>query len=200
MRFPIYACNKIDYAACQPDVKIEAFRENVSERNLRILEKSERGESHGSLAQRFQLSRSRIDAIVHKFEEEKRRADRGHRLLEDIRQANDLDRPWLATELIDAIVPLPVTRNYLKQHFTEQRIAHLSLRTLIEMAIPEADGSVPGTPCLLLKVTGVGKKGFWSVVNRLTSLDLGARFKQEWEQRLIRLRRDWKISGKFPYA
>ena len=56
------------------------------------------------------------------------------------------------------------------------------------------------TGCLLLKVTGVGKKGFWSVVNHLTSLDLGARFNQKWEQRLIRLRRDWKISGKFPYA
>jgi hypothetical protein len=78
--FPIYANKQSDYPACQPDVKIEAFREDVRKRNLRILEGSQRGESHGSLAKQFHLTRSRIDAIVHEFEEEKRRADRSHRL------------------------------------------------------------------------------------------------------------------------
>ncbi len=174
----------------------------VRKRNLRILERSRRGESHKDLAQQFNLTRSRIDVIVHEFEEEQELTDRSTRLLEAIRQANDVDRPWPAEDLIDAIRPLPVTRTRLKEYFAQQNTTHLSLRTLMEMAIPTAHGPdlAPVLPRLLFDVRGVGKKGFWSVVNRLTSLDLGVQFKQEWERRLTRLRRDWKIEGKFPYS
>ena len=56
--------------------------------------------------------------------------------------------------------------------------------------------SLYSTP--LLKVYGVGRKGFWSLVNRLTNLDLGGQFNEEWKRRLVILRREWKITGEFP--
>ena len=180
----------------------ERYREYVRKRNLQILERSRRGESHRNLAQRFNLSRSRIDVIVHEFEAQQKLTERSSRLLEAIRQADDLDQPWPVGDLIDVIRTLPMTRSCLKKHFVEQLTSHLSLRALMEMVIPTAQGPdpAPALPHLLLGVYGVGKKGFWSVVNRLTGLDLGAQFKQEWGKRLDLLQCDWKIEGKFPYS
>lgn len=182
LRFPIYEGTRREYLAGRTAMmSIEKFREYVRTRNLKILERSRRGDSRKTLAQRFALSRCSIDAILHRFEAEQRLSDRSNRLLEAIRQADDLDRLWPVEDLIDAIRPLPMTRSYLKKHFAEQRISDLSLRALMEMAIPMAPGPEPAPALrrLLLEVYGVGKKGFWSVVNRLTSLDLGAQFKRE---------------------
>ena len=71
-----------------------------------------------------------------------------------------------------------------------------------EMIISDALGveglSLYSTP--LLKVHGVGKQGFWSLVNRLTHLDLGGQFNEEWKRRLVILRREWRIVGEFPYT
>ena len=71
----------------------------------------------------------------------------------------------------------------------------------MDMAIPEEDRTRGEGFCPpLLKVRYVGKIGFWSVANRLTSLDLGRRFSNEWERRLVRLREEWTITGRFPYS
>ncbi len=116
--------------------------------------------------------------------------ERSDQLLAAIRQANDLNRAWPVDDLIDLIQPLPMTRAYLKKHFAEQHTTELSLQGLIEMAIPlpEQADKAAFCRCPLLKVYGVGKKGFWSVVNQLTELDLGDSFNREWKQRLPMLR------------
>jgi hypothetical protein len=47
----------------------------------------------------------------------------------------------------------------------------------------------------LLKVRGVGKKGFSSVVNGLTGMDLGNRCSQEWQKRLVKVKQEHGIKG-----
>jgi hypothetical protein len=42
----------------------------------------------------------------------------------------------------------------------------------------------------LLRVKGVGKKGFWSVVNGLTEMDLGRRCNEEWQKRLAKIKQE----------
>ena len=37
----------------------------------------------------------------------------------------------------------------------------------------------------LLRVCGIGKKGFWSVVNGLTDMDMGNRCNEEWRKKLL---------------
>ena len=180
----------------------DKFKAHVQRRNLEILERSQRGEKHGKIAERYNLSRSRIDLIIQEFADEEQWQRRCDVLLASIRQADDLNRNWPVDDLVEALALLPMTRSFLKKHFEEQHITELSLKDLMEMAISNAfDTSDPSRPWMpLLAVHGVGKKGFWSVVNRLTNLDLGGQFNEEWKRRLVILRREWKIVGKFPYT
>ena len=52
----------------------------------------------------------------------------------------------------------------------------------------------------LHRVRGVGKKGFWSVVNGLTGMNLGSRYNQEWQWRLIKVRQEHGVTGATPFS
>jgi len=89
-----------------------------------------------------------------------------------------------------------MTRTVLLRHFEECGTDTVSFRTLMNWAMPEPDspdGRSGLTP--LLKIRGVGKKGFWSVVTQITALDFGDRSNQEWGQKLAKLKLAWKITG-----
>jgi hypothetical protein len=45
----------------------------------------------------------------------------------------------------------------------------------------------------LLRVDGVGKKGFASVINGLTAIDLGSRCNEEWQIRLNQIKRKYGV-------
>ena len=49
-------------------------------------------------------------------------------------------------------------------------------------------------------VYGVGKKGFWSVVNGLTGMDLGNRCNEEWQWRLVKVKQEHGVTGATPYS
>jgi hypothetical protein len=49
-------------------------------------------------------------------------------------------------------------------------------------------------------VRGVGKKGFWSVVNAIAGMDMGRRCNDEWQKRLVQVKREHKITGATPYS
>lgn len=176
-------------------------RNNVREREQQVLQMRLAGVSELETAEKLGLSRGRVRLILRSSENAGTLARRTAQLLEDIRQADDLDRKWPVVDLIDALSSITVTRNALVNHFKWNQTDAISLRELMDVAIsPEAD-SRPGyliTP--LLSVRCVGKKGFWSVVNSLTKVDLGSRCNQEWDQRLERLKRAWRIRGDTPYS
>ena len=52
----------------------------------------------------------------------------------------------------------------------------------------------------LLRVYGVRKKGFWSLVNGLTGIDLGSRCNQEWQCRLLKVRQKYRVMRATPYS
>jgi hypothetical protein len=52
----------------------------------------------------------------------------------------------------------------------------------------------------LLKVYGIGRKGFWSVVNGLTSMDLGKQCNEEWRTKLVKVKQQSGIRGATPYS
>jgi transposase len=173
----------------------------VQERNLQIVEMSRAGAPHPAIARQFNLSRSSVDVIVHKFEEQRQLAERSTRLRDEIRQADDLDREWPAADLVAALGLLTVTTTALTRYFEDQGTTAISLRALMDMAISAREDPRTGyliTP--LLDVRFVGKKGFWSVINRITDLDLGSRCEEEWHGRVARLRQCWRIHGALPYS
>ncbi len=77
---------------------------------------------------------------------------------------------------------------------------HISLRELMDMSL---DASVEGLDFMvspLLRVYGVGKKGFWSVANGLTDLDVGHQCNEEWQKRLVKVKQEKGVTGTTPYS
>jgi hypothetical protein len=78
-------------------------------------------------------------------------------------------------------------------HFVAAGKRQISLRELMDMCL---DRPVEGFDFMmppLLRVYGIGKKGFWSAVDGLTALDMGSRCNQEWQWRLLKLKQESEI-------
>jgi hypothetical protein len=104
------------------------------------------------------------------------------------------------SDLIDAIGLVAGTKNRLLDHFMEERLEGISLRALMDMCLESAADKWGFSSPPLLKVYGIGRKGFWSVVNGLTSLDLGNQCNDEWRTKLVKVKQRWGITGATPYS
>jgi transposase len=171
----------------------------VQERNLQIVEMSRAGAPHAAIARQFNLSRSSVDVIVHKFEEQRQLAERSTRLRDEIRQADDLDREWPTGDILTALGLSTMTATALAKPF-EQEATKTTTRCLMDLAVPVGDPSSSGDPFVgLIRVRFVGKRGFWSVIHGIAHL-VGHRCDQEWQRRMILLRHRWQINGPLPYS
>ncbi len=133
---------------------------------------------------------------MQEFEAEKAFLQRSCRLLEEIRRTNDVDRKWAVADLVDALRFIKMTRTALVHHFEWCQNKEISLRDLMDLAVSEKRDARKGyviTPLLDFRCVGV--KGFRSVVDQLTNLDLGESCNGEWRKRLERLKRGWRIKG-----
>lgn len=167
----------------------------TKERDRRILELRGAGLSRGEVARKLDLSPSRIYLIERQDAADAELAKKNSKLREEIRIADDLNRRWPVGDLIDALGLIRVTRKRLLDHFEKVDQALICLRELMDLIFPEmadATGSFVMPP--LLGVSGIGKKGFWSVVNGLTQMDLGSRCNEEWRKRLVKVKRNWGIA------
>ena len=172
----------------------------IQERNRQILEMRNQGVSQTEVARRFKLSPSRIYLIEMQDAGNRALAERLIRLWEEIRAADDPERMWPLKDLLDAIGLGVVTRKRLMDYFVEAGKHQISLRELMDMCL---DVPVQGLDFMmspLLRVYGVGKKGFWSVVNGLTGMDLGNRCNQEWKWRLVKVKQKYGVTGAIPYG
>ena len=134
-----------------------------------------------------------VRRIARKFETEAVLLARRNRFMEEIRNADDLDKEWRVSYLMQGLQPKVITQNAVIRHFEGREI---SLRQLMDLTISEQQHPRPGylvTP--LLNVRCVGIEGFWSLVRRLAESDLGQRCNREWSKRLARLRQCSRIVG-----
>ncbi|SPE59153.1 hypothetical protein SBV1_300027 [Verrucomicrobia bacterium] len=162
----------------------------------RVHQMREAGDSIDEIASALNISWDVLGRIVRRFETEAVLAARSSRFLETIRKANDLDKEWKVSYLVQALRPKAITQNALIHHYKWEERSAICLRQLMDLAISEEDHPRPGyqlTP--LLRVRCVGIEGFWSLVSRLTQADLGERCNQEWKTRLERLRRCSRVVG-----
>jgi len=115
------------------------------------------------------------------------------RLREAMGTADDPEKMWPVSDMADAMRLIVVTKKRLLDHFAQTGKSKISLRELMDMCsdFPEENGDFKSPP--LLGVCGIGKKGFWSVVNGLTNMDQGKRCNEEWRPRLIKVKRNWGI-------
>ena len=85
-------------------------------------------------------------------------------------------------------------------HFVATGKRQSSLRELMDMCLDAPAEGLDFMMSPLLRVHGVGKKGFWSVVNGLTTMDLGSRCNNEWERRLVKVKQKYAVTGATPYS
>jgi len=172
----------------------------IPERNRQILVMLAKGISQIEVARSFELSPSRIWLIERRDRADRSMAQRRARLREEIRAADDLQKMWPVEDLVDALDLIIVTRIRLLQHFVKTGKAQISLSELMEMCL---DAPVEGSDFKwppLYRARGVGKKGFWSVVNGLTGMDLGSRCNEEWQRRLVKVKQEHGVTGATPYS
>lgn len=172
----------------------------IEERNRQILELRKDGLTQLEVARRFKLSPSRIYLIEKQDAADRSLAERRSKLRKEIRAADDPERMWSVEDLVDAVGLIVVTKKRLMDYFVQAVKHQMSLRELMDMCL---DAPVEGLDFMmspLLRVYGVGKIGFWNVVNGLTSMDLGRRCNEEWQNRLVKVKQKWRITGPTPYS
>jgi transcriptional regulator len=158
--------------------------EGIPERNRQILQMRKEGLSQREVAQKFGLSPSRIYLIERRDAADRLMAKRCAKLREKIRVADDLDRMWPVEDLIDAAELIVVTKKRLLDHFKQTKKDQISLQELMDMCLDAPVDALDFMMSPLLRVRGVGKKGFWSVVDGLTDLDMGSQCNDEWRTKL----------------
>jgi hypothetical protein len=122
------------------------------------------------------------------------------KLREQIRAADDLDRMCPVGDLFDAVDLVVVTKKRLMDHFVAVAKQQISLRQLMDMCL---DAPVEGRDWMsppLLRVCGIGKIGFRSVVNGLTGTDMGYRCNEEWQMRLVRVKQEHGVTKATPHS
>ncbi len=147
----------------------------ISKRNREILQMRKDGVLRNEVARRFNLSGNRIEQLEKRDTADRSMGDRRIQLLEKIREADDIDKMWPVTDLLDAVDPIGATKKRLMHHFLAIGQEQISVRELMDMCL---DAPVEGLNCMmspLLRVRGVGGRGFRSVVNGLSAMDLGIR-------------------------
>jgi hypothetical protein len=173
----------------------------IQERNRQILQMRKEGVPRPEVALKFGLSRGRISQVEKRDQADRSLAVRRAQLQEAIRIADDPERMWPVNDLADAIGLIVVTEKRLLDHFVETGKEQISLRELMDMCV---DSQVEGRDFMmppLWRVCGIGKKGFWSVANGLTIMDLGNRCNEEWRSnRLPKVKREGGITGPTPHS
>jgi hypothetical protein len=166
------------------------------DRTARIRQMREAGDSVEEIASTLDISMELVQRIARKFETEEVLSSRSQRFLANVRNANDPDRKWKVSSVIQALRLKTITQNALIHYFKWANTPGVSLRELMDLAIPEKDHPKQGyliTP--LLDMCCIRVEGFLSVVRRLTESDLGEKCNEEWRKRLARLRRCSRVVG-----
>ena len=169
------------------------------ERNQKIIQMALEGVSHTEIARTFRLSPARIWPVVRAIKSQNALAERRRHLVEEIRRVDDLDRLWEVMDLVDALRALSATRNALLKHFASLKMGQISLREMMNLAIPETLDS-DGWHSPLMRITFIGPKGYQSIINGLSEIDWNERCRQEWGRKLAWLERFSRDQGNPEYS
>lgn len=87
--------------------------EHHRDRNNRVREMREAGDSIEKIASALEISQGAVRQIAYKFETEAVLDGRSSRFLGVIREADDLDKKWKVSYLVQALRPKTITQNAL---------------------------------------------------------------------------------------
>jgi hypothetical protein len=124
--------------------------------------------------------------------------ERRAKLRQDMRAADDPEKPWPINELVEAIGLVGATKNRLLHHFVKTGRAQISLRELMDMCVSRSLEGSDVMTAPLSSVRGISRQGFWSVVNGLRNMNLGGRCHEEWRKRFVKIKPRHEVTGAPP--
>ena len=180
---------------------VRKTREEYEERDARVRQMREAGDSNKEIALALDISREALRLVFKKFEAEKVAEEKSVELLREFRSLDDLDRKWKVADMLDGLLLMTRARTAIANWCEWNNVTGLSLRDLMDMVISDKPHAKPGfllTP--LVDFRNVRLKTFWETVRRLAECDLGGRCNQEWRRRLTRLKQASRLHGGGRYS
>ena len=163
---------------------------STAERNQLIFKRHKNGEDIKTLANEYRISVGMVKLIVQRHILQKAQDKESQELLKTIREANDLDRKWNRTKLLNTINYPQKVRNGVNLNFYPN-VEEVSLRQLMDWSLPvvpdHSDRLYDYLPSLV--IAGFGKYAVTDLINYTEDADLGAAFMAEWLKRRDTLRR-----------
>lgn len=160
-------------------------------RNSLILQQRRRGVSRRDVAREFGLSVSRIGAIEKEAASAKSSSARCARVREKLHRADDLDKAWPVTELVEALGLPVIFRVRLLSYFEEGSKEQLSLRELFNLVVSSTSDVTREVSNVTLPVWGIGKIGLCSVLFAMARLNMGRHCNVEWRSHFARFAPSW---------
>ena len=166
-----------------------------TERNAEILCLALDGFRYREIAERFGIVTSRVGCIVKMERRRQLESPETEAFVRKIRAANSLDKAILVEPLINAFgMRFPVTRATLK-HFSKKGYEAKTLRQLMDFFIPEqVSAGISWEDIPARNLCHGLRKTYAYVLARLSSVDLGKAFEEEWQRRKSELvNADWFV-------
>lgn len=161
-----------------------------AELNRRICRLYLSGMTTKEVASRLRIPIGHVWHVAVRDKEAGEWAIRGERARQEIRACDDIDRKWPMPDVIDALQLPTRARTGLVSYYDDQKAMRLSLRELMDFVVPEKPIPDRQFGCTnVTRLRNVGRLGFWAILERLSTLDLGEKAKVEWKRKLELLRR-----------
>jgi len=112
----------------------------------------------------------------------------GEQVRQEIRDHNDISEQWNPGDLIASLQLNTRARVGLMLYYENSR--KVSIKEFMDLVV--LDNPIPDRlyGCTrLLKLRNIGRLGFWHILERLSTLDLGEQAGNEWQRKLELLRR-----------
>jgi len=162
----------------------------LQQRRNEIVDLRQQGLTYREIAERFDISPSRVGQILKRHQRDQERSRKTERFLEEIRRSNDLDKKWPIAEFLDTIGIRLQLKTCLSEYLDRDGTHGISLRELMDMFIPRQERPPRDFFDLLpaYRTKWVGSKTYATIIKRLTRADLGSAFAEGWMARRVQLK------------
>jgi hypothetical protein len=181
------------------NIEMDSPTLTTQDRDQLILDRHIQGNTLTAIGKEVNISRERVRQIVRRAALKEKHNKASLKLLKQIRQVNDIDRPFNRDALLTAIEYPHKVRRLLDWHFypTTKKV---SMRQLMDWCLPKmADDSsdlrtlYDWLPAYWIR--GFAQYNVGDLIRYIDKIDFGQAFAKEWKKRRDAFRKKFKESG-----
>lgn len=167
------------------------------DRDQLIIDRRKQGNTLAIIGREFNVSRERVRQIIRHGALKQKQNSASQKLLNQIRQADDLNRPFNRDALLNTIEYPSRVRGLMDWYFYFHE-EEVSLKQLMDWCLPEItdDSSSLYKWVPAYKKQGFGPNAVRDLIHYIDKIDFGKAFGKEWKKRRDAFRKTFKESGK----